>query len=358
MCDLAPFEQIVPDGERFELSMTGGRFGKEIQTTVTLEGPDGEMIAQGPCPMIVPVVNANTTGVVLSPVRIATVDSSGDAICQPDEGHCDYFLSLDNVGDTACLNPVATLASLPDEFNENEVEFLNNTSAYPDWAAYPGAGSPPERRTNLTAFSIATPEEQASNAGRHFELTVDCANTEENIEIPMVLGIGGSCDPTTDLNGQSYDMLDGFRSPINSPLILEGGPVDSSQPRIKKGNAVPLKVRFGCGSLFLNDAQIDPNPEVVSIVHQTLGPHPLSLIGGTDDTNPLHPFFRCDVSELDSLLGTTVPHCQYTVRTKKLPLGNYVISVRMPDGRVFQAGFAIRPRPIPSTHRSGVPFNP
>jgi hypothetical protein len=53
---------------------------------VTIES-DGQVIAQGPCPVIVPLTEANTTGAILSPIRVAIVDTGGDGLCQPEEGH-------------------------------------------------------------------------------------------------------------------------------------------------------------------------------------------------------------------------------------------------------------------------------
>jgi len=372
LCDIAPFEGVVPDGERFEFSQTGGRYGKEVQIAVTLEA-NGEMIAQGPCPVVVPVLNADTTGVVLSPVKAATLDASGDAICQPAEGHCDYFLSLDNVGDSPCLDPVATLSSAPDEVNTEEVTFLNATSAYPDWAPWPGGGLPPDRQTNLTAFSIAAPEGQGANTGRNFQLTVTCANLPESIVTPFVLGIGGSCNPATDLDGESYDLVDGLRFPVNAQLVLEGAPINQAPWHFHKPWPIPLEIRIGCGALLLGEDDIEPNPEIIALVHETLGPQSLDLIKGHHPwDNPQHPFFRCDVFGFDfrfdddlslptpgiesrgpsvgtalsgegtGLFRDPLPECEYALHTRQLPKGNYVISIRMPDGRVFQAGFKLR----------------
>jgi len=336
VCDIAAFEAVVPNGESFILSQEAARYGKEVYTTVTIEA-EGSLIAQGPCPIIVPVTDADTTGAILSPVKVATVDSTGDGICQPSEGFCNYFISLDNVGDTACLNPVATLSSLPDEANPNEVIFLNNTSAYPTWPGFPGGGLPPETKTNLTAFSIATPEEQLSNVGRRFDLSVNCANLEQDIVAPVVLGIGGVCNPATDLDGKSYDVVNGFQSPVSAQLVLEGAPVNTSTKKYNQGSTVPLRVALSCGTLVLGDEHIDPKPEIVAIIHETLGPQPLENINGHDQANPNDPLFRCDAG------GVPTAACQYQLRTEQLPIGTYVLGIRMPDARVFQAGFIIKP---------------
>jgi hypothetical protein len=262
---------------------------------------------------------------------------------------CNYYISLDNVGDTECANPVATLSSLPDEFNTTEVVFLNDTSAYPSWPGWPpGGGVPLESLTNLTAFSIETPAEQGVNVGRRFELRVNCANLEEDVVTPVVIGIGNVCDPETDLDGQSYDDVDGFRWPVSAQLVLEGGPVDFSPWRFKKGLPIPLLIQLRCGDLVLGDQHIEPNPEIIAVVHETLGPQPLDNItwhfgDPPEVVNPEHPRFECAVApEDDDGWPFPITQCRYWLRTTKLPVGKYVISVRMPDARVFQAGITIK----------------
>jgi len=329
VCDLAPIAEVVPDGGRFTQSQTGGRFGKEIQTTVSIV-KDGRTVAEGPCPLIVPVIGADTSGVILSPVAVATRDTTGDSLCQPGEPQCDYYVAVSDVGDSPCVNPVATLSSPPDEFNPNPVAFINAVSPYPNFPAYPGDEQPIEEKTNSVAFSISAPPDQAPDVGRVFVMTFTCANRPDPVVMPLTLGIGSACDPN-HITGDVYDGVRGFLSPVNAALT-QGGPVNYAAGSFNLGKTIPLKLELRCGGMNLSDAEIDPSPEVVSLTHETLGPWPLIGINGDNNANPDDPMFHCGNSG-----------CEYQFRTNPLAPGRYVIGVKMPDSRVFQAGFTINP---------------
>ena len=330
VCDLAPIEQVIQAGQVYSQVQSGGRFGKEIQTSVSIT-VDGRTVAQGPCPLVVPVVGVDTSGIILSPLSVVTLDTSGDGLCQPGEARCDFFITLADLGDSACVNPVATLSSPPDQFNPNDITIINGSSAYPSLTAYPGDGLPLGRQTNTTAFSITTPSNQASDIGRPFVMSVSCANQPAPVVVPITLGIGGACNPAA-LDGRSYDSLNGFQGPVNAALVPEGSPVNYSTRTFNRGSTIPFKVTLSCGGLVLTDATLEPNPQVVALVHETLGPQSLIGINGDNNANPDDPRFSC---------GSTA--CDYQFRTANLPLGRYIISVQMPDTRVFQAGFTINP---------------
>jgi hypothetical protein len=288
------------------------------------------VVAQGPCPLVVPVTDADTSGVILTAVEVATVDQSGDGLCQPGEARCDYHIKVANVGDAACINPVATLSSPPEQFNLNEITFLSATSAYPNLPAYPGDGEPLENLANTTAFSIAPPAEQAADVGRPFLMSVTCANRPDPVLMPITLGIGEACDPN-NVTGESYDQIDGFQSPLRARLT-QSGPISYSTSSINHGSTVPLKLALGCGGRLLTDAEIEPNPQISSITHAILGPQPLTGINGDNMANPDDPSFSC-----------TETGCDYQFRTEQLPPGTYVVGVKMPDSRIFRAGFTIKP---------------
>jgi len=75
---------------------------------------------------------------------------------------------------------------------------------------------------------------------------------------------------------------------------------------------------------------LDPQPELVELVHDTLGPQPLVGINAGGD-GPDDPFFTCgDV------------RCDFALQPRDLEPGAYVIRVRMPDGRVYGAGLRVR----------------
>jgi hypothetical protein len=84
--------------------------------------------------------------------------------------------------------------------------------------------------------------------------------------------------------------------------------------------------------VILGSSGIDPSPEIVALVHDTLGPQSLEGINGDNNANPDDPSFSCGSSS-----------CDYQFRTEHLEVGDYVISIQMPDTRVFQAGFTLRP---------------
>jgi hypothetical protein len=329
VCDLQPIEQVVPSGGRYSQTASGGRFNKEIQTTVSIV-KDGQVVAQGPCPLVVPVANADTSGVILTAVDVATVDQSGDGLCQPGEARCDFSIQVSNVGDAPCVNPVATLSSPPEQFNPNQITFLNASSAYPNFPGYPGDGQPLENLANTTAFSIAPPADQPADVGRPFMMSVTCSNRPEPVLMPITLGIGAACDPN-NITGENYDYLNGFQSPLRVRLT-QTGPVNYASGSINHGSTVPMKLALGCGGRMLTRAEINPHPQIVSITHATLGPQPLTGINGDNMANPDDPSFSC-----------TETGCDYQFRTEQLPAGTYVIGVKMPDSRVFRAGFTVNP---------------
>ncbi len=199
VCDLQPIQEMVPPGGTYTQTQTGGRFGREIQTSVRIES-GGQLIAQGPCPLIVPVTGVDTSGVILSPISVVTTDTSGDGLCQPGEARCDYLIKVADLGDTPCMNPLATLSSPPDQFNPNQLIFLNATSTYPTLPAYPGDGVPLDAKTNATAFGITSTSDQPSDVGRPFLMDVSCTNVPGSVQMPLTLGIGTVCDPATDLD--------------------------------------------------------------------------------------------------------------------------------------------------------------
>ena len=330
VCDLAPIEQVIPAGGTYTQMQTGGRFGKEIQTSVSIM-VDGRPIATGPCPQIVPVTGVDTSGIILSTTAVVTRDTSGDGLCQPGEARCEFFISVAGLGDTPCLNPVATLASPPDQFNPNDITLLNATSAYPSFPAYPGDGVPLDKKTNTTAFAITTPFTQASDVGRPFTMSVACSNHPTPVLMPINLGIGGACNPAS-IDLKSYDQLVGFQGPVNAALVPVGSPVNYSTRKFNKGSTIPLKVALICGGQTLTDVRLDPNPMIVALEHETLGPQSLIGINGDNNANPDDPGFSCSDTA-----------CDYQFRTDNLPVGRYIIRVQMPDTRVFQAGLTISP---------------
>jgi hypothetical protein len=330
VCDLAPIEQIIPSGDTYTQTHSGGRFGREIQASVSI-AVNGQTIAQGPCPLIVPVNDVDTSGVILSPTSVAVRDSSGDGLCQPGETWCEFFITVADLGDSPCTDPVATLTSPPDPLDPSSITFLNSTSSYPSLPAYPGDGMPLEKGTNNTAFAITTQIDQLPDVGRPFQMNVSCANQPAPVVMPLTLGIGSACDPGT-IDGRTYDRLDGFQAPVKAGLVPPGTPVNFSTGNFNHGSTIPLKLSLGCGNVMLSEAGINPRPQIVSVEHTTLGPQSLLGINGDNNANPDNPLFSCSSTS-----------CDFQFRTEQLPVGTYIIGVRMPDTRVFRAGLTVSP---------------
>lgn len=336
VCDLDPIQQTIPDGGSFTQCQSGTLVGKEIFTTATVV-VDGVTIGQGPCALIVPATAVDIQPFLPSPMAAYVQDATGDGLCQPGET-CEIIVSVQNLGDSALTNPVGTLTSRPDEFNTTEVTMLNATSQFPDFPAFVGAGdcdtpAQLDPKTNFTAFSFTLSDEQEPDVGRVFQISFqDGSGTGTPVEMPLVLGIGNTCDPSLSLDGETYDHIDGLKSPVNAALVPEGNPINYAPGTFNQTKTIPLKISLGCGSQILGPEDIDPFPEIVSLVHETLGPQPLEGINGSNSANPSDPSFNCGGNR-----------CEYELRTKQLPIGTYAISIAMPDTRVFQAGFTLVP---------------
>ena len=330
-----PIAQTVPDGGSFTQCQSGGPVAQEVFTTASIT-IDGRSVGSGPCAVLIPVspdildnVHATTTSVIL-------LDESGDGLLQPGE-QTDILIELLNIG-PALLNPMGVLSSPPDGFNPLDLTVLTDTAFFPDFPELTDFGdcdNPPnvQPQLSLTAYTIVLPDDQEPNVGRVFNLHVDGNDgVPVEFDVPFVLGIGESCDSSTRSNKEKYDGLEGFLNPLDVHLVPRGNPVNYSSHNTNRGSNVPLKLKLKCGRATLTGAEIDPSPEIVSIVHETLGAQPRTNINGDNNSNPDDPLFVCGTSR-----------CEYGLRTADLPAGIYVIGIKMPDSRVFEAGFTIDP---------------
>jgi hypothetical protein len=121
---------------------------------------------------------------------------------------------------------------------------------------------------------------------------------------------------------------------VKTRLVPPGTPVNFASGSYNQGSTIPLKLSLGCGGVLLPGATINPRPQIVSLDHTVLGPQSLLGINGDNNANPDSPIFSC------ASTGTT---CDFQFRTDQLPIGTYIIGVKMPDTRVFRAGFTIGP---------------
>jgi hypothetical protein len=203
---------------------------------------------------------------------------------------------------------------------------------YGDFGPFTGAGdcdNPPQLDPRLAfAPSVFTiPDEQEPDIGRRFNLEFVCDEGITNM--PFVLGIGSACDPLTDIDGKTYDHLYGLLPPVSTDLVPLGDPPNYATGSFNQTKTIPLKMRLGCDGVILGPDDIDPNPEIIGLRHETLGLQPLLNINGAG-ANPHNPFFDCGGNR-----------CEYELRTRELPVGTYLIEILMPDSRVVVAGFTI-----------------
>ena len=120
---------------------------------------------------------------------------------------------------------------------------------------------------------------------------------------------------------------------VMSAVRATSDAVSFSSQLQNQGSTVPLKLRLTCGSEILGSEDINPAPEIVALVGVTTGPvDPLDNINGANGANPADPRFSC---------GTN--RCEYQLRTEDLLPDDYIVSIEMPDTRIFEAGFTVVP---------------
>lgn len=336
VCDFAPIQQVIPDGESFTQCQSGSLVGVEVFTTATVRS-QGEIIGQGPCAIIVPAPPGTISDFLPSPLSIVVLDESGDGLLQPGE-RADVSFNVLNVGPSPFTNVVGTLSSDPDPFNPTTIEMLNGTVPFPDFPAFESPGDCEteavlDPRSSMTPFSFRLSADQEPDVGRVFSIAFS-GNTEVpfSVDMPIVIGIGDVCDPETDLDGETYDGLTGLLSPVNVKLLPKGSPVLFAPGSFHTGSNIPLKLKLACGRRTLRGSDIEKTPEIVRIVEQTAGEIPLININANSNSNPNDPFFECGASR-----------CEFGLRTNHLAPGSYIISIEMPDTRVFRAGLRLDP---------------
>jgi len=330
VCGIPPITEEIPDGESFSLCQSGSRVGREIFTTVTVM-KDGVTVGQGPCALIVPNTEAIMQPFVPALESVIVLDESGDGLLQPGET-AEVIIEVLNVGTAEMLNPVGVLSGAPDTFNPLPVTLLNDTSVYPDFPALDGSAdcetTPAfEPQKNIVNFILSIPVDQEPDIGRLFNLNIQGdVDGLISVDMPLVLGIGRSCDPATDSNGEAYDSVEGLLPPVNVDLVPTNRPANIAPGSFSHGSTIRMKFRLKCGSAILDPADIELPPRIISIVHDTLGDVPLSLINANNNDNPNDPLFDCGNNR-----------CEFGLRTADLPPGTIVVSIKMPDSRVFHA---------------------
>jgi hypothetical protein len=328
VCGIPVITQEIPDGESYTLCQSGSRLGREIFTTVSVD-MNGEPVGQGPCGLIVPDNEAVVRPFEPSTVSVIVLDESGDGLMQPGET-AEVFIEVLNLGTAELLNPVAVLSSAPDQFNPLPLTFLNDTSVYPDFPALDAPAdceSVPvfEPKTNTVAFTISVPAEQEADIGRLFRLNFQGDDGRfVTVEMPLVVGIGRACNPATDTDGETYDGLEGLLPPVDTELTPSGSLANLAADTFNHGSTIRLKFRLSCGSSVLGPEDMALPPRIASIVHETEGEIPLTMINADNNDNPNDPLFECGNNR-----------CEFGLRTTALPPGTIDVSIKMPDSRVF-----------------------
>lgn len=333
VCDVTDLETVLQPGESLTRCFSGAVTGKEVFTRATVT-QNGDTIGQGPCAVVVPDTDTPPAPFIPAITSIQVLDESGDGLCQPGEAWCELLISVVNLGTEPFPPSTATISVPTDPFNPNGVDVLSATVQFDAFPAFDQIADC-DNEPNLDpiegqqTFRISLPAEQESDVARPFLITFDAGGT--TVDMPFVLGIGRSCDPT-DLDGENYDRVRGFLSPVDAALVPAGAPVNFSTGNFNQGGTLPLKMRIYCGDVLLNRDALVPEPQIVAIVNTVTGPIQLVDINAGNNANPNDPFFDCGSQR-----------CEFNLFTDNLVPGDYVIRVAMPDTRVYEAGITIRP---------------
>jgi len=268
---------------------------------------------------------------------------TGDGVVQPGETFR-LTIQLQNLGPQPLENIIGTLSAPATVVNPGcGITFSQASSPFPDLAGCSRTGT-------YDCDHPPPPCPEVENVTQ-FVGTVDATCTSEVFAIPMTLtlaatalvddgtdgdlglgpvtgiGVGESCDPATDLDGQTYDAVDGLASPVGAHLTLDPEFVNFSSSPVKKGS-VPLKFQLYCGSRALRCQELDPVSRIVSLTHETLGPLPLTSINASN-SNPADPFFGCNPRNQRQ---------EFNLNLVGIPKGRIVIGIEMPDSREYYVG--------------------
>jgi serine protease len=180
-----------------------------------------------------------------------------------------------------------------------------------DTLTYSWTGSFPEGSGTVTGVSPSV----TLPLGKHtITLTVDDGNG------------GTASDTVTVFVGVG---IEGLFPPMAS-LVPEGELVPVPDRAFKQGSTLPLKLRMYCGGTLLTDADVAP-PRIVALA-KSGDPIDLATVdvdaGGANDNGTLLRFSD----------GNWI----YSLSTKALASGTYVITIELPDSRRFNAGFVLR----------------
>jgi hypothetical protein len=92
-----------------------------------------------------------------------------------------------------------------------------------------------------------------------------------------------------------------------------------------------MKLRLLCGGVALTGSQAD-QPQIIGLSETTRGPIDITKINLNDGANPFDPLFSYSAS------GQL---WNYSLRTKDLAKGTYVITIRLGNRKDYVTGFVL-----------------
>jgi hypothetical protein len=353
LCETQAIEQTLLPGGTFKQCQNSAVLAKEVANTFTVcdggnpPGPSGLCDnglppTQGSYLELLPDFTKAIPPVFLSPTAVILTEPSGDGLAQPGESVNARF-SLVNAGSQPLTGVTAQLSSPPVDLTDDGVAnpvgvVISGTSQpFPNIPGAPAGGgdctqAPPpiNPSTNSVPFTINLPVSHPGDTSRPFNLHF-IGNTTTGpiaLDVPITLGISGKCDPA-DIQG-NYDGVQGLDSPM-AKLVPEGDPVPFPPKPFAQGKSRPMKLKLLCGGVTLTGSQAD-QPQIVGLSEATHGPIDITKINLNDGANPFDPLFSYSAS------GQL---WNYTLRTKDLAKGTYVITIRLGNRKDYVTGFVL-----------------
>jgi hypothetical protein len=267
---------------------------------------------------------------------------TGDGVVQPGETFR-LTLQLQNLGPQPFGQITGTLSAPATGLSAGcGITFSQATSAFPDLAGCPRTGTydcdnpPPAcpEVENITQFVGTVNSACTSAVGIPMTLSLTgntptdgAADGDVGVEPVAGIGIAQTCDPAINLDGQSFDRIDGLLTPVSAHLTLDPEFVNFMSSPVKKGS-VPLKFQLYCGNRLLRCEDVDPVARIVSLEHETLGSLPLTRINASN-SNPNDPAFGCNPRNQRQ---------EFSFNVASVPKGNVIIGIEMPDSRRYYVG--------------------
>ncbi len=235
-----------------------------------------------------------------------------------------------------------------------------------------GAARPQGLACDIGAFELVTNTPPVADAGP--DRTLECANPAGT---PVTLDGSASSDPDDDTLTYTWTgpfsegggTVTGVNPTVTLPLgistvtlVVNDGTVDSAPDTVKldiqvfvsglqppmvglsleaeppllptkafkQGSTIPLKLQLFCSGMACTNANVTP-PRIVGLF-ATGGPIDLTVVdidAGAANDNGV--YFRF-----------SDPNWVYNLSTQGLSAGTYTITIQLPDGRRFNAGFVLR----------------